>query len=253
MYPLIKQIFEDSKQRFGADRIRLMLMSMEYTASKKYILQYMKQENMVCKQNSPSYFNTCTNLKNHRFRKDKVKRNFTQEAPNMVWVSDITFIRVEKPFYALGVIIDLFSRKVIAYKISKNADTKLITELFLDAYNARNKPSGFIFHSDQGVQYTAYAFRKLLRELNIRQSFSHPGTPYDNAVAESFFSVLKREEISHNYYMTQEELQEVVSEYIEFYNTKRPHFKLGAMTPNAYEAKYYKEREEMFCKKNKDL
>ena len=98
------------------------------------------------------------------------------------------------------VIIDLFSRKAIAHKISANNDTALVLETFKIAYNERDKPQGLLFHSDQGTQYSAYEFRKCLRDWGVKQSFSNPGTPYDNAVAESFFSMMKQEELSHNYF-----------------------------------------------------
>ena len=94
------------------------------------------------------------------------------------------------------------------------------------------------FHSDQGTQYTAYEFRRHLRKLGVKQSFSNPGSPLDNAVAESFFSIMKREELSHNFYTSKEELENTVSEYIDFFNNMRPHKKLGNKSPNQFEIEY---------------
>ena len=96
----------------------------------------------------------------------------------------------------------------------------MVKNTFLKAFEARNRPAGLTFHSDQGVQCTAYEFRKLLRELGVRQSLSNPGIPHDNAVAESFFSTLKREELSRKWYDSVEELEETIREHIEFYNLK---------------------------------
>ena len=96
---------------------------------------------------------------------NRLDKNFAQSAPDIVWVSDITYIRAGGRFYYLCVIIDLFSRKVIAYKISARADAQLVTDTFLAAYHARN-PNGLMFHSDRGCQYTAFSFRKLLDNLN---------------------------------------------------------------------------------------
>jgi transposase InsO family protein len=102
----------------------------------------------------------------------------------------------------------------------------------------RGKPAGLIFHSDQGTQYTAFEFRKHLRELGVKSSFSNPGTPLDNAVAESFFASMKREELSHKYYYDLEVLRHDVADYIDFFNNMRPHQKQGMLTPSAAEAKF---------------
>ena len=83
-------------------------------------------------------------------------------------------------------------------------DTDLVKKTFLRAFERRNHPDGLTFHSDQGAQYTAFEFRKMLREFGVRQSLSNPGTPHDNAVAEAFFSILKREALSHNWYTSAE-------------------------------------------------
>ena len=91
--------------------------------------------------------------------------------------------------------------------------TTLVKSTFLKAFESRNQPVGLTFHSDQGTQYTAFEFRKLLRKLGVRQSLSNPGTPHDNAVAEAFFSILKREELSHNWYNTPEDLENTLQEY----------------------------------------
>ena len=106
-------------------------------------------------------------------------------------------------------------------------------------FECRGKPQGLLFHSDQGTQYSAYMFRKHLRDLGVKQSFSNPGTPYDNAVAESFFSMMKQEELSHNYYHSAEELEVTVADYINFFNTMRPHRKLAGQSPENFEKRFY--------------
>ena len=124
--------------------------------------------------------------------KNLLKRKFKQSAPNQIWVSDITYIRVGQKWAYLCVIIDLFSRKVISWKISFKADAELVISTFKKAYIKRNSPKGLIFHSDRGTQYTSKDFRKLLDDFDVVQSFSGRGCPYDNAVAESFFKYLKK-------------------------------------------------------------
>ena len=167
-----------------------------------------------------------------------LQKKFEQAAPDIVWVSDITYIRAGGKFYYLCVIIDLFSRKVIAYKISARPDAQLVKDAFMDAYLKRD-PKGLMFHSDRGSQYTAFSFRKLLDNCNVVQSFSKKGHPYDNAVAESFFKFLKKEQTNRRNYQTLKELETSIFEYIEgYYNSKRPHSALGYLTPNEAEKNF---------------
>lgn len=178
--------------------------------------------------------------KDHAVCQNYLQQKFKQNAPNLVWVSDITYIKVSSKWYYLCVIIDLFSRKVIAWHISGNPDADLVITTFKKAYTVRNVSCGLMFHSDRGSQYTAFAFRTLLDSLDVVQSFSQKGYPFDNAVCESFFKYLKKEEICRRNFRTFTELHRSVFEYIEgFYNTRRPHGSLGYLTPNEVEANYW--------------
>ena len=133
----------------------------------------------------------------------------------------------------------MFSRKVIAYSIATNQETPLVMDTFKKACEKRNCPTDLLFHSDQGMQYASYEFRKFLRKKKIRQSFSNPGCPYDNAVVESFFRTLKAEEVSRHFYATVDQLKDSIDEYIEFFNNRRPHQKLKYLTPNQVEEAYF--------------
>ena len=123
---------------------------------------------------------------------DLLRRQFHQSAPNLVWVSDFTYLRVNRTWYFLCIVMDLFSRKIIGWSLSSKHDTALIIAAFHKAYQSRNISYGLIFHSDQGAEYTASSFRKLLDANNIVQSFSKKGCPFDNACCESFFKFLKK-------------------------------------------------------------
>ena len=117
---------------------------------------------------------------------------FNQKAPNLVWVSDITYIKAGGKWYYLCIVMDLFSRKIIAWHLSGKADADLVISTFQKAYQKRNAPYGLMFHSDRGSQYTAFSFRQLLDSLNVVQSFSKKGYPFDNAVCECFYKYLKK-------------------------------------------------------------
>ena len=234
--PIIREIFDASNGRFGANMIHVKMREQGIVVSKKHIKTLMDRMQLVSRQMTPVLFNTRS--RSYVFRKNLVCQKFKADLPNVLWVSDVTFIRAGDVFHSLCVIIDVFSRKVIAHKISINNDTALILETFQEAFIARGNPSGVTFHSDQGRNYTSYAFRNCLREHGVHQSFSNPATPHDNAVAEAFFSVLKREDISHSYYQTREDLEKAVTNYIEFYNSMRPHRKLHNLSPNDFERSF---------------
>ena len=116
-----------------------------------------------------------------------LQQEFNPNVPNIIWVSDITYIKVAGKWYYLCVIIDLFSRKVISWRISSRSNVDLVINTFKKAYEKRGCPQGLMFHSDRGSLYTSFAFRQLLDSLDVIQSFSKRGYPFDNACCESFF------------------------------------------------------------------
>ena len=238
--PIVKKIFTDSQERFGARKIKSVLKQQGFIVSEFHISRLMKQMDLVCKQVRLRYFST-TNRK-YKYYRNKVQRKFITESPNLIWVSDITHVYVKNIDYSIGVIIDLYARKVIAFDIAEQATVEFILKIFDYAFDIRQCPTGLTFHSDQGSQYTAFKFRKHLRKLGVKQSFSNPGTPLDNAVAESFFACMKREELSHNYYDCLEDLRHDVSKYIDFFNNMRPHQRLGMQTPAGVEAQFMAEK-----------
>ena len=233
MSEMIRQIYDESNQIFGAAKIQAILRGQGVIASERMVAELMGEMNLVSIRNGAK--------ENHarfapKVKKDRIKLNFSASAPNRVWVSDVTYyIQNEKTYY-ICVIIDLYSRKVIAYKISPKHSSQLITSTFRTAYRERRPTEGLIFHSDRGPQYTSYAMQKLLSSLHVEQSFSPSGKPCHNAVMESFFSSMKREELYRRNYHSVEEFKTCVGKYIEFYNNERPHRTIGYRTPNAYEA-----------------
>lgn len=239
--PAIAEIFNDSKGRFGSRMIRVKLMERGYTASQVRVAALMKELDLVCnaqKKTLPEYrrvYQYC----GHAFAVNKLKRQFTQTAPNLVWVSDLTYLRTREAVYYLCVILDLFSRKVISYILSDSKAPKIVTNCFQRAYEKRRPVEGLMFHSDQGAEYYSGELRDLLNEHGIVQSFSNVGTPYDNAVVESFFGSMKREQIYQNVYTSRETLMDAVDEYIHFYNHERPHQRLGMLTPDQTEEAYF--------------
>ena len=133
----------------------------------------------------------------------------------------------------------IFSQSHLLEHITQAPDVDLVMTAFKKAYDRRNSPSGLMFHSDRGSQYTAFTFRQLLDSHNVVQSFSKKGYPFDNACCECFFKYLKKEETNRKTYHSLKELQLSVFEYIEgFYNSKRPHSSLGYLTPDEIEHQF---------------
>jgi len=228
----IQEVYDDSRQLFGAGKIRAVLMDKGYEVSEKMVAKLMREMGLfsiriAAKRNY---------IKHHAMEKKTniLKREFNAKSPNQVWVSDITYFKLNKKFY-ICVIIDLYSRKVIAHRISVRNSTQLVTSTFRQAFAERQPLEGLIFHSDRGSQYTSYAFQKLLRGHQVVQSFSNSGKPYDNAVAETFFASFKQEELYRGNYHSESAFQRSVDEYMNFYNTKRPHAGINYKIPNQSE------------------
>ena len=168
-----------------------------------------------------------------------LKQEFNPNKPNSVWASDFTYVKVGHSFCFLCVVIDLFSRKVIGWSVSSSHSVDLTKNAFLKAYQNRNRPNFVLFHSDRGSEYTALSFRQLLDQCHILQSFSKKGYPFDNACCESFFKQMKRECLNRFSFRSFNDFKLTCFEFIERYNSKRPHASLGYLTPNEVEHLYF--------------
>ena len=233
-------IYSAYKNRLGAYKI-CYLLGVEYGIhiSVGRVYRLIKSMNLPKMSTSKPKFVHSHKDENTAYR-NGVKQQFKTDKPNLVWISDITYVKVSGSFYYVCIIIDLFSRKVIAYSVKNKMDVTLVEDTFKKAFNLRNCPKNLIFHSDRGSQYTAKKFRMLLDQNNVVQSFSAKGYPYDNVVAESFFKFLKSEEINRHTYYTKNELELSLFEYIEgFYNNKRPHSANDMLSPNQKEEFYF--------------
>ena len=232
----ILQIYSEAKCRYGAQKMRKVLeTNYGISISQGRVYRLMKQMQLPKISTIKPKFKAA-NKSDDRVCHNILKQNFNPKEPNKAWCSDITYIKVGRQFCYLCVIIDLFSRRVIAHKISRKIDTGLVLDTFESALKNRNYPQNVIFHSDRGSQYTSDEFRKRLDKATFIQSFSKKGHPYDNAVAEAFFKFLKLEEINRNSYHSIEEVELSVFEYIHFYNFNRPHSANNLLAPVQFES-----------------
>ena len=233
---LVQQVFDDSSQRFGAEKIRVTLTESGVCVSTKRIAAIMRELGLqsVRPDAKKQY------KKQQQYKKQNLlERQFTAEHPNQIWVSDITYFKVNDYWVYLCVILDLFSRKIVGYRVSRNASTNLVTSTFRTAFRERGNPSSLTFHSDRGKQYTSAAFTALLQKCGVKQSFSATARPHDNAVAETFFASFKKEEAYRREYTSEQGYRKSVEQYIQFYNELRPHRTLKYKTPTAFEKAYW--------------
>ncbi|WHP06690.1 IS3 family transposase [Acinetobacter corruptisaponis] len=168
-------------------------------------------------------------------------RQFNPAHPNRLWVTDITYIRTHEGWLYLAVVIDLFSRLVVGWSMKSRMTTELVLDALLMALWRRKPENKVLIHSDQGSQYTSYEWRTFLEHHNLESSMSRRGNCHDNAVAESFFQLLKREKIKKKIYSSRAEARSDIFEYIEmFYNSKRRHGSNGQRSPLDYEKTHQK-------------
>lgn len=163
-------------------------------------------------------------------------RQFDVEAPDRVWVTDITYIRTLEGFAYLAVVIDLYSRRVVGWSMQSRQTTDMVLQALLMAVWRRKPKSKVLIHSDQGSQFTSKDWASFLKHHNLEHSMSRRGNCHDNAVAESFFNLLKRERIRRRTYGTRAEARQDVFDYIEmFYNPTRKHVRNGMLSPVEFE------------------
>ena len=170
------------------------------------------------------------------FAPNLLGQDFTVNAPDRIWVGDITYVWTAEGWAFLAVLLDLYSRRVVGWAMGESLHAELPLRALQRALGARSPAPGLIHHSDRGSQYAAHEYRKLLARWQVSQSMSGAGNCYDNAVAESFFASLKKERLHHMVFATRTEAYDAVERYIDgFYNPTRRHSLLGYVSPLAYE------------------
>jgi putative transposase len=173
-------------------------------------------------------------------RTSTLQREFSVSQPNRVWVTDITYIRTHEGWLYLAVVLDLFSRQVVGWSMQPRIDRELALNALLMAVWRRRPTNEVMVHSDQGSQFASYDWQDFLKEHGLVPSMSRRGNCHDNAVAESFFQLLKRERIRRKIYTTREQARQDVFDYIEmFYNPKRRHGNNNRLSPVEFERRYF--------------
>jgi transposase InsO family protein len=234
----IEDIFIEHRQTYGYRRVWSALLDRGYNAGKNRIARLMAKNGIkACKA---AAFIPQTTQSDHEYpvAANLLNQDFHVEKLNLVWTSDITYVRVGNTWCYLCVIIDLYNREIIGWSFENNMKTQMVIAALKRALKKRGYPKGIIFHSDRGVQFACTEFRELLKELEFKQSMSRKGNCYDNAPTESFFRTFKTEEVYRKKYLNFEIAKRNIFDYIEvFYNRIRKHSKLEYLSPIQYVAK----------------
>jgi putative transposase len=171
-------------------------------------------------------------------------RKFEVDAPNVAWVTDITYVWTAEGWLYLAAILDLFSRRVVGFAMSERIDRALVLEALRAAVGRRAPNAGLLHHSDRGSQYASGDYQDALDDLGVVCSMSRKANCWDNAVAESFFATLKTELVYTRRFATRAEAREAIFDFIEvFYNRRRRHSSLGYVSPVEFEMKFVLERD----------
>jgi putative transposase len=167
---------------------------------------------------------------------DLVERCFVADRPNALWLADITYVPTLEGYLFLGVVMDMFSRKIVGWSMRDDLKADLVVDALAMAVTRRRPPAGLVHHSDRGSQYASLAFGRTLRESGLIASMGSRGDAYDNAACESVISTLKVEWIKRHRYRSRDEARLSLFRYIEtFYNPRRRHSALGGISPDEYE------------------
>ncbi len=232
---LIRSSYDASYGIYGYRRVSLDLKELGECCGKNRVHRIMKANDIAAvrgyKRHKGTYGRPSIVMPN------RLNREFSVETPDKAWVTDITYIRTWQGWLYLAVVLDLFSRKVVGWSMKPTLAKEIVLDALLMAIWRRRPTESVIIHSDQGSQYASGDRQKFFQRHNLKPSMSRRGNCWDNAVAESFFSSLKKERIKKRIYKTRELARSDIFDYIEvFYNRQRRHTHLGGVSPEAFEA-----------------
>jgi transposase InsO family protein len=244
----IQRLYAEHKGRYGSPRIKAALRQEGVRCGENRVAGLMRQHKLVAR--SKRAFRPRTTLAGQAAAPNLIK-DLAPKGPDQIWVSDITYVATAEGWLYLAVILDLFSRRVVGWKLEDRLEASLVHQALQNALIGRQPQAGLYFHSDRGCQYSSHLVRKPLAVIGAISSMSALGNCYDNAKAEAFFSTLKSECFPlSNCFGSKAQARSAIFEYIEvYYNNQRLHSALGYQSPRQYESDYKPEKEPLFRKK----
>ena len=237
---LVRQIFNDSKQSAGARSIAAILMNEHGIKLTRYLAaKIMRSMGLISCQLKTYKYKRAD--EEHQAHDNILNRNFSPSAPNQVWTGDVTYIRIKGGWCYLAVVLDLYARRVVGFSVSDSPDSVLTIKALQMAYQTRLKPSGVLFHSDQGTHYTSKKFAESVASCEgMTQSMSRRGNCWDNAPTERFFRSFKTEWMPKGGYEDIAEAKSAIVDYIwGYYQSVRPHTFNDYLPPAEKERRYF--------------
>lgn len=230
----MKALFKQSRESLGSREMMKKLREEGIEIGRYKVRKLMKRLNLIVTQRI-AY--KVTTKRDHRddVADNMLNQNFNPTDPNQVWAGDITYLKTGEGWMYLAIVMDLFSRRIVGWHISKRMTTDLVCKAIIMAYNLRQPPKGLVFHSDRGSQHTSKRYRKLLGSYGIRASMGDVGACWDNAVVERLFGSLKHDWIFKVAQPTREHMKKDVAAYMKYYNLERLHTANGDQSPINYE------------------
>jgi putative transposase len=231
----MQEIAVQHRRRYGSRRMVQELRRRGLEVNRKRVVRLMREDNLLALPRRRFVLTTDSHHPLPVYL--NLARRMQVTGKNQLWVADITYVRLQREFVYLAVVLDVFSRKVVGWALEPTLASRLVLAALQQAIAQRQPPPGLVHHSDRGVQYACAEYVALLDQQQMIASMSRPGNPYDNAFCESFIRTLKREQIDAQAYQDLEQLRAQVAEFIEqYYNRQRLHSALGYVSPEEFEA-----------------
>jgi len=231
----IKQAHKDSRETYGSPRVHQVLLRQGQRCGRHRVARLMRQAEL---RGVPrrKFVRTTQRAAEEARVPDRLQRDFSASAPNQKWVSDITYIATQEGWLYLATVLDLYSRRIVGWAMAAHMRAELVRDALQMAYVQRGAPKELIYHSDRGGQYSSALVQDWLTEHGLLASMGSTGDCYDNAVAESFFSTLKRECVAGECFPTRRAARSAIFDFMEtFYNRQRLHSTLGYQSPLDFE------------------
>jgi len=234
LYRRAKVLFKDSRQSLGSRELMKKLREEGFTIGRYRTKTIMRKLGLRVTQRI-AYKVTTNRKHSDRVADNLLNQNFNPVGSNQIWAGDITYLRTGEGWMYLAIVMDLYSRRIIGWEVSKRMTTDLVEKALLRAIRLRRPPRGVVFHSDRGSQYTSQRFRALLRKKGLRSSMGDVGACWDNAVVERFFGSLKHDWILKLHQPTRNHMKKDVAAYMRYYNVDRLHSANDDLSPMKFE------------------